>query len=278
VRFWNRPWGSSFQRICDDIKYVLEPIEKAPKSPYEQSGTTKDCEQTNRRKYSKPQYDPSKDKNKSPCQKWQNPKEIIKVLMEGFALMLAIIAGCIYFWQAKEAQRQATAAEAQIHATQKQERLDERAWVNAFHGIYENAPFITNFSDFRIEFKNTGKTPAINVTNFAVWVPGVEYITKQDNLPPVNSGAMGIAFGGMIAPDGISSAPTFNPIPNGDIETMQKKGVKNYIYGTIWYDDIFKQHHWSQFCFQVSFTDGQFLLLPMGIHTSCDDSENQNNY
>src|SRR5580698_6625380 len=129
MRFWNRPWQPRFQHIFGDIKFILEPLKKSPTSVDEQRGTEKDDNQTKRRKYAEPKYDPSKDKKKAACQKWENPKEIIKLLMEAVAILLAISAGCIYFWQAAEAKRQAMAAEGQLREMQVQWRLDERAWM-----------------------------------------------------------------------------------------------------------------------------------------------------
>jgi hypothetical protein len=54
-----------------------------------------------------------------------------------------------------------------------------------------------------------------------------------------------------------------------------QSGQTNYIFGTIWYDDIFHRPHWTQFCFCP---DQQLTSLgpPLnGIHCHTDDEQSQ---
>ena len=49
-----------------------------------------------------------------------------------------------------------------------------------------------------------------------------------------------------------------------------------YIYGTVWYDDIFKFHHWSQYYWLVNYTaapNGYLTVRAGAVHNSCDDEE-----
>jgi hypothetical protein len=49
-----------------------------------------------------------------------------------------------------------------------------------------------------------------------------------------------------------------------------------YLYGTIWYDDIFSNHHWSQFCYAIhcdsTLTNTVVGASPRAVHSSCDET------
>lgn len=145
--------------------------------------------------------------------------------------------------------------------------LDERAWlmVSDFSQmVSEKNDFVT----FNIIAKNTGKTPAINVQSAMFWAKRLDLIPQRDERPnpQVNSWN--------IPPDGGNRAES--PPVTTDMMQGVANGVPFYMYGTFWYDDIFKRHHWSQFCVRVERTSTALNMInfvTMTNHNSCDDAQ-----
>jgi hypothetical protein len=143
----------------------------------------------------------------------------------------------------------------------KDGRLNFQAAQRAWLATYE-VKLITNNSaiSFTVNFKNTGETPAINVK--IVFLQSPEITTNEWlNLPPPTPR-------GFVPPQGIYSltSPTFGQ----ELVKYMQSGEPYYLYGEIWYDDIFGRHHWSQFCYM---TTGRFDVIEGPYHNSCDDSE-----
>jgi hypothetical protein len=78
----------------------------------------------------------------------------------------------------------------------------------------------------------------------------------------------------LLAPDGGGNTSTIdNPLPTGLIEPLMRNGLKLYIFGTIFYEDIFGKKHWTQFCFYPS--RNMDASLPCPIHNETDDTQQQ---
>ena len=175
------------------------------------------------------------------------------------------------------------AASAQLNAIvsqnkqmQKSSEADERAWISIgkiFNFFTADLPGVTPTDvSFRVSFKNTGKTPAINVVPLVNHYTNINSIPKYDKFPnPVYSSSM------MSAGSDVDSGMTTSVLPPiyGSLYEAIKSGNPYFIAGTVWYDDIFGRHHWTQFCYGVS-PDFTFTTPP--IHNSCDDVKtNQSN-
>jgi hypothetical protein len=79
-----------------------------------------------------------------------------------------------------------------------------------------------------------------------------------------------------IPPGGIGNTATIEgPTPPEIVQGIQRGG-RYYVFGTIWYDDIFGQHHWAQFCY--FFLSNLKAVSSPGIHNTCDDYEAQGGY
>ena len=160
--------------------------------------------------------------------------------------------------------------ETELKQIQSQNVLDERAWVGATGGTIEGIKSMpmTNFSCCQVNFRNTGKSPALNMAVFISRSYKLGEIPKTD-IRPANPTVSGTLF-----PDAIETITDQDPLDN-DIVRQLDMGMPFYIFGTIWYDDIFGHHHWSQFCYWVRFTS-KMDFLPTQIHNGCD-VENQAN-
>jgi hypothetical protein len=47
-----------------------------------------------------------------------------------------------------------------------------------------------------------------------------------------------------------------------------RRGLNTYVFGTMWFDDVFGSHHWTQFCYLVG---NDLKARPSGFHNTCDD-------
>lgn len=165
---------------------------------------------------------------------------------------------------------------------QDEMRNDERAWVAVRQAAIRGNIF-PNIA-FEIMFKNTGKTPAINLSVFMSQSTSTNSIPKTDKPAYPANVLENSQFPGLLAPDAeqtISVGSLFLGMGTPDEQSISRGTKPYYVYGTIWYDDIFGKHHWSQFCYAIRVTpdaDSAAEFLPINIHNTCDDAQtNQSN-
>jgi hypothetical protein len=150
----------------------------------------------------------------------------------------------------------------QIWETSETRTLDERAWV----GAIEITPVISEEGSryYQVKFKNTGKTPAINVAPIVGAYLSEKEIPTKDECPKTPSHV------GLLQPgaDGFVTTKT-HPLSPLAVSEIQR-GSNYFVAGTIWYDDIFSRTHWSQFCYHIK-PD----LIPEypAFHNSCSEAE-----
>jgi hypothetical protein len=192
------------------------------------------------------------------CEKWTLILEALGVI--------GLVVYCIYTykeWETFDSERKTMESE---------QMVDERAWV--FVESYEQiASDDKKMVQFKIHYKNFGKTVALNLESIA----GLQYeyrcIPKKEDAPnpkitmqTLPPGETGFIFTAQIPIE------VFPGTPNGK---------QLYIYGTIWYDDIFGHHHWARHCVNLAHDDSskEYLFFrPTPNHNSCDDSkDNQYN-
>ena len=119
---------------------------------------------------------------------------------------------------------------------------------------------------FQISYKNTGRTPAIKVAcaSGAALLPS--RVPQLENAPnrPVNAGTL--------APNG--TGVVRSPIISAETMKAVNDGVPLYLYGTIWYNDVFGKSHWSQFCWKIERLKDNHNLISFSVwtnHNSSDD-------
>lgn len=145
--------------------------------------------------------------------------------------------------------------------TQRNSRLDQRAWVT----VSEITPSDETKSPWEISivFKNTGRTPA---KSFEVQLAG-EPVAKGGRPKATEDTYPGH---GIIAPDGFVHSGLSSSTPY-NWETTDL-----VIHGKISYDSIFGHRHWTQFCYyfipkSASRTKGGFTPCDQG--NDVDDNE-----
>ncbi|HLX95265.1 MAG TPA: hypothetical protein VKU37_05935, partial [Verrucomicrobiae bacterium] len=119
-----------------------------------------------------------------------------------------------------------------------------------------------------VVFKNTGRTPALNVQTAIAWGQNTNYIPRIDPKvnPPITAGNF---------PADTSGHTDTAKIPASAMADISI-GKPIYVFGTIWYNDIFSRQHWTQFCYEIIPTDiNPRLIIPMPttFHNSCDQNE-----
>jgi hypothetical protein len=195
------------------------------------------------------------------CPNNEDDKLEKKLEIAGF--ILALIVAIILGFQGYEMLKATKAAEGQISEIQEDRNLDERAWVTESHVGIEQSQ-IGDSVYFKLTYENTGRTPALNVESMIGATTSRTNINEQDKFPdpPLNAG--------IVRPGGSGFCFT-DPIPIANVQSIYK-GSSSYVYGTIWYDDIFGKHHWSQYCLQTTSKHAgvlEFNYTP--FHNSCDD-------
>lgn len=138
----------------------------------------------------------------------------------------------------------------------------QRAWVIPFEVSPEALPSDPTKTIFKVVFRNTGHTPAPRTHAWIAGTSDLQSIPATNPVEPSDAGAM------LIGPDGIGNTSTQNPYSPEAIRLI-KSGVRLYLYGTIWYYDVFGKHHWTQFCYYPGTDLKGFGPCP--IHNTCDD-------
>jgi hypothetical protein len=212
----------------------------------------------------KPHVDPRAHGQQNPDRKWNHPAELRE-----YATCLAAIITLIFFVPyVIFTYNQMEAGQKQLAEMRTAKMLDERAWVGYEGDISQETSDTKQFAAFSMHFANTGRTPALNVTSIVVCTSDTNSIPAKDaknTTPPA---------AGIVAPNGKAFVETA-PLPVQSVAAVSS-GRPLYIYGTVWYDDIFKQHHWSQFCIKVSqraMNGSMINYQPMPFHNSCDDAD-----
>jgi hypothetical protein len=150
-------------------------------------------------------------------------------------------------------------AKDQLREMQEARKLDERAWVCPYYS--DNNLFQETSSNIalRIQIKNTGKTPAIVYGEWFGQV-GDPNLIPQTDPTPIHSSVL-------LSPNVVLNltADSISPVGMAFI----KNNIPWYIYGTVYYSDIFGDQHWTQICITLSgYSEG-----PGPGHNACGDVE-----
>ena len=132
-------------------------------------------------------------------------------------------------------------------------RLDQRAWLTVDATGLANKLAIGKTPTVLLLIKNSGRTPALDVTiESRVFTRSAltekELSAESIGIPPSNP-VMGP--GGTLTVPSTSSEAICN---QGQIDAVERGSHKLYAIGTIYYKDIFKFHHQTKFCFRISGT------------------------
>lgn len=209
------------------------------------------------------------------CEKWKYEIE--------FAGLIGLIFYCIINWMEwrtfdserktmeneytssqAAADKQLAALQGQLNEMKRTSELEERPWI--FCTMQDNSLDIQSSSCVvTIILKNTGKTP---VVNFATTENSTANPTDIKDVDPK---AEGLKY--FLIPTDVYGLRY--PIPQNMVLALQH-GKTIYVFGTIYYFDIFGRQHWTEFCYSIS--NGGRNFQQTLFHNNCDEIEtNQTN-
>ena len=134
-------------------------------------------------------------------------------------------------------------------------KTDQRAWVMPSDVERDTEDIGDGFAGAVIYFRNTGRTPALNVRVYTNWTQRREMIPALDTP---SSDRISITS---LAPNEQGYARV--PIPLADAKRIMNGESEALIYGTVWYDDIFGRSHWAQYCYAAFPRFAGFLAYPL---------------
>jgi type II secretory pathway pseudopilin PulG len=147
----------------------------------------------------------------------------------------------------RAAQRQARTAERALHSSDEAHRIENRPYVGVIK--VEMSDSVLSMNPIRIHAigTNAGKTPAINYES--------RIYTKASSFSEIPSGIgefkkIGLSDKGILLPGVITGLPA--DLPAEHITRMSVRNDPNmrlYVWGTIDYDDIWGDHHRTEFSF-----------------------------
>jgi hypothetical protein len=148
-------------------------------------------------------------------------------------------------------------------------KVDERAWVAPIITAIRSEPAKKgNGTIFVVPFSNTGKTFALHVHAWINRTANPNQVGDDRNDPA--------APWILLAPGGVGNTSTADfPIAPSDVQSI-KNGLRVYVYGTIWYRDIFRKDqrdHWTQFCIYPGPDLKSFG--PCDRHNEADETDNE---
>lgn len=149
---------------------------------------------------------------------------------------------------ANAARSQADTSQRALDATIESSHLDERPWVTVVRFVLSNEPDGNkpfNVSCFLI---NSGKTPAVGVSELAV----AEILTAAPNTTwAVTDKGDRTSGSSSVLPPGITNFSTHPSYDRPQPEILSRyfqhqAGI--YVSGRLFYKDIFNRPHWTDFC------------------------------
>jgi hypothetical protein len=187
---------------------------------------------------------------------WERQIRIAQWLnwITGVAGVIALIGLSFVYSQTVSTRLAAEAAAQQAALMEKSMKLAERAWVGATSKdmmiLMPGIPM-----KVKVVFKNSGKTPAINVQTFGKLVQMNRELPAElfERTPLPSTRERGFA----LAPNVDSHSPFTGEIPK--LQMIKDKKVFVYFYGQITYEDIFRGSHWTKFCGVYDMDENAFV-------------------
>ncbi|HSY19134.1 MAG TPA: hypothetical protein VK815_12395 [Candidatus Acidoferrales bacterium] len=264
IRFWKR----LIEKPKAELSFILAPLWAEKNHPA-----------NNRRDVAKNKQKPSKAQslvfpsapNEKPSEGHDNhvPKkpyafrENVKYLLEVMGVLGGMVGVIILICQLSIMNSQTTSMQNQLLAMHEATDLEERAWI-----YVSGISYHPDTKTFEITLKNAGKTPALNVQSISRFATGKNLIPESDPFPNVTTNGL------TITPE-IPCWVKSPIIPDAVIEAS-KHGQGFYVFGTVWYDDVFRKLHWIQFCYEINGDNsGQFptSMTQAIFHDACDDEK-----
>src|SRR5215469_268570 len=151
-----------------------------------------------------------------------------------------------------------------LEETRRNFRQDERAWMGITETDMNFASHETEESFIITKFRNTGKTPALRVVSqiYIQEFPAGQRPNFLYQKPPNTPAAV-------VMPNALFMLHTGGVLP---ITAIKNRTVSLFHYGSIWYCDVFKKEHRTDFCNE--FHPDQGIFGACSFHEDVDQETN----
>lgn len=182
--------------------------------------------------------------------------------------LVMIITAWVSCRATKATEDAAKATQESVVQSKATTQLDQRAWVS--NETISGRPELDKPFRIAIKIKNTGKTFAkkvkvVTVCKTSGGPPDFSAIERRENFDGILSVAL-------LAPNGDAES-TVNPskgakIPQADLDKIEAKPHRLFVFGQIDYQDIFGRSHWNKFCYVYA---GEGVWHIYDQHNDADD-------
>lgn len=200
---------------------------------------------------------------------------VIKGALEAFGIVAAIIYTIVAYQQWQEmidatnvSARQTEFSRKGLNETIKNFRLGERAWISIGNAVIvkEDTVFPSMIS-YDIDVANVGHSPALDVVGegYHIVEEGRHFRLPVQNITRNSTHSSGTMF-----PNVTNGSPGRHYLMPEEIKAVQGDSFF-YIYGTFSYKDIFRQPHWSHYCYRLDPKLGWGPFHVCDTHNDTDD-------
>jgi len=220
------------------------------------------------------------------CKYTKEPTHWTRYIEAACAIALVLITGTYTYYARQQAGAAIVAANAAKSAGDTAHDalvLDQRPWVGLMGGSHISAE-IAKGSPIRIhlEIQNVGKTPALDessvhkLTNRPIHdpMPSFDNYSQSEAGPTITLMPNAIAdVDLMTKKTGDHGSPIIEVLSDAGVTSINTGQVQLYVYGSIWYNDTFKNPHRTDYCLQYitpinSKSAGSFGACP--VHNYAD--------
>ena len=172
----------------------------------------------------------------------QNPNWV-----EISTLIVLTITLCGVLWYTCEAHRQNNLTESSLGIMKEQMNIENRAWVTVVD-VKRDEFKIGKETEITVSFANSGHTPAHNMNGF---VYGLYWDKPNFGTSCLQSDKDEEVSTTILGPQSVNSQTMYTErkLTATDIELVKQGALRYYIWGYIYYNDIWGQRHFTEYCF-----------------------------
>jgi hypothetical protein len=161
--------------------------------------------------------------------------------------------------------RAADTGQKALDASIRNSRLDQRAWVGVRETNTDGLVLDLEKTTFTIIYVNTGKTPA-----FAVHAFMAIHRVRSGQKPKPDYSESDAETSSVIVPGTKGLMKKAEVFPRQELSDIRSGVIDLYIYGTIWYSDVFHVKHISQFCSVYDWKEKEMMTCAPGFHDAAN--------
>jgi hypothetical protein len=159
-------------------------------------------------------------------------------------IVLTITLGGVLYYTC-EADRQNALTEDSLEIMKHQMNIENRPWITV-DGVNRGEFQVGEKTKIEVIFINSGNTPAINMR-------GVSHggFLNIENFAPVCVNSDVVMNITVLGPNDKNAFIDYTKkqLSKNDIDSLNNNSLRYYVWGYIYYDDIFSRKHLTEYCF-----------------------------